>query len=195
LLDRTYVVTSVLHKADCPQADVLDVGDAAAADYEHELECLPIDVPCRPLERIEKPRVRGPHVGVVTGNQEIHTDRYGRIRVRMHWDSTVDERGDGTEPSCWIRVISPWGGYEHGFQAVPRVGSEVVIDYIDGDIDRPVCIGCLFNGQNKVLHDLPEERTRLTLRTRSSPGGDGFNELTFEDAAGPRRCSCTRSGT
>jgi type VI secretion system secreted protein VgrG len=182
--DQTYVVTWVKHTADCPQADVLDAGDGAAADYVHELVCLPIDVPYRPAQRLLKPRVRGPHIGVVTGNQEIHTDRYGRIRVRMHWDSTVDERGDGTEPTCWIRVVSPWGGFEHGLQAVPRVGSEVVIDYIDGDIDRPLCMGCLFNGQNKVLHDLPEERTRLTLRSRSSPGGDGFNELTFEDAAG-----------
>ena len=183
-LDRVYVVTKIVHTSDCPHADAHDAPEGAAADYVNHFECLPLEVPYRPRRLLPKPTVTGPHLGVVAGNQEIHTDPYGRIRVRMNWDSSVEERGDGTEPSCWLRVVSPWGGFEHGIQAVPRVGSEVVVGYLDGDIDQPVCLGCLYNGKNKVLRELPEERTKFTLRTRSSPGGDGFNELTFEDQAG-----------
>lgn len=176
-------LVSVLHHGDAPEADLhADGGDAAPA-YRNEFYCVPEGRPYRQPRDTPRPVVVGPQTAVVTGppGEEIHTDEHGRIKVRMHWD-----RGDAPaeDASCWIRVAQAWGGPGWGTMFLPRVGMEVVILFVDGDPDRPLCMGSVYNGQNRPPYALPDERTKSTIKTRSSPGGEGFNELRFEDAAG-----------
>ncbi len=186
-LDGRYLLTQVEHRGDAPEVELGDVGPSThAPSYENRFSCIPAGVPFRSVPRTTKPMVRGPQTAVVVGpeGEEIHTDEHGQIKVRFHWDrsSTPDQ-----DASCWVRVAQSWAGPGWGSVFIPRVGMEVVISFIDGDPDRPLCTGCVFNGQNGAPYALPEERTKTALRTRSSPGGDGFNELCFEDAAGAER--------
>jgi type VI secretion system secreted protein VgrG len=179
-----YFLTQVEHRGDAPEVELGDGGSGGhAPSYENRFSCIPDEAPFRRLPRSRKPMIHGPQTAVVVGpeGEEIFTDEHGRIKVRFHWDrsSTPDE-----EASCWVRVAQSWAGPGWGAVLIPRVGMEVVISFLDGDPDRPLCTGCVFNGQNGAPYVLPEERTKTALRTRSSPGGDGFNELCFEDAAG-----------
>lgn len=139
------------------------------------------DIPYRPLLGTPKPRVVGNQSAVVVGppGEEIHTDEFGRVRVQFHWD----RKGSFDEKSCcWVRGVRPWAGPGYGFVATPRVGQEVLLGFLEGDPDLPVVIGCMFNATSPVPYRLPEHRTRTTWKSRSTPGGDGFNEITFEDA-------------
>ncbi len=141
------------------------------------------DRPFSPPRKTEKRRVFGVETAVVVGpsGEEIHTDEYGRVRVQFHWDR--DGANDDLS-SCWIRVSQGWAGGAFGLFALPRVGQEVVVGYLDGDPDQPLVVGRLFNGPNAVPYALPEHKTRSTWRSRSSPGGEGSNELMFEDQRG-----------
>lgn len=181
--DGRYFITQVKHRGDAPKADIHDGGKAANATYENDFTSVPAGVPYRRRPRLTKPLIQGPQTAVVVGpeGEEIHTDRHGRIKVRFHWDrgSSPDE-----DASCWVRVVQMWAGPGWGSTFIPRVGMEVVISFLDGDPDRPLCVGCVFNGQNPPPYPLPDQRTKTTLRTQSSPGGKGYNELCFEDAAG-----------
>lgn len=129
------------------------------------------------------PKVAGVHTAVVVGpsGEEIYTDKYGRIRVQFHWDRTgvKDEYS-----SCWVRTMMPWTGKNWGMIAVPRIGQEVVINFEDGDPDRPVCIGMLYNDVMMPPYSLPSQKTQSGVKTNSSMGGNGFNELMFEDKKG-----------
>lgn len=174
------LLTAVRHVADCPDVEV--AGARSGANYANELECMPLAVPFRPARTTPRPRVHGLQTALVTGPaaEEINVDPLGRIQVRMHWQPAVD----GEAPaSCWMRVGQIWAGAGYGAMVIPRVGMEVLVAFLDGDPDRPVCVGCLYNGANGTPYPLPDQKTKTTLRSRSSPGGDGFNELTFEDAA------------
>jgi len=177
------LVLSVRHRGDCPEVELHGAQHRAAPNYTNAFECQPLAVPHRPQVRYPKPRIHGMHTAVVTGpeGEEIYTDIAGRIMVRMHWDRS------GSAPelaSCWLRVAQMWGGANWGSVFIPRVGMEVLVAFLDGDPDRPLCVGCLYNGSHYPPYPLPDERTKSTIRTQSSPGGKGHNELTFEDAAG-----------
>jgi type VI secretion system secreted protein VgrG len=113
--------------------------------------------------------------------QEIHTDEYGRVRVQFPWDreGTYD---DGS--SCWIRVSQGWAGTGFGMIMTPRVGQEVLVGFLEGDPDQPIIAGRVFNAIEKVPYPLPEHKTRSTWKSDSSIGGDGFNEIMFEDLKG-----------
>lgn len=176
-----WVVTRARHEGEVPDASILGSGDGAGPQYGNEIECQPHVVAVVP-ERRRRPVVRGVHTAMVTGPEGdgIHTDRFGRIRVRMLWD---EQEHAGEETSCWLRVALPWAGDGFGTVFVPRVGTEVVVSFIDGDPDRPLCTGCVFDGATTLPYALPEHRTRTVLRTAST-NGDGFHELSFEDAAG-----------
>ena len=120
---------------------------------------------------------------VVTGpsGEEIHVDEHGRIRVQLHWD----RQGSNDERSmCWVRVQQPWAGAGWGFWWVPRIGMEVVVQLVDGDLDRPLVTGCVYNAANPLPYSLPAEKTKSTMKSNSSLGGGGFNEFRFEDLAG-----------
>lgn len=129
------------------------------------------------------PKVSGLHTAVVTGpsGEEIYTDAYGRIKVQFHWD--CDGEND-EKTSCFIRTMMPWTGKNWGAIAVPRIGQEVVIDFEEGDPDRPLCIGMLYNDKTMPPYKLPDNKTQSGVKTNSSLGGGGFNELMFEDKKG-----------
>ena len=118
--------------------------------------------------------------------EEVYTDRHGRIKVRFRFDrlERPPERS-----SCWIRVAQVWSGPGFGAMFLPRVGTEVLVHFQGGDVDRPICIGCLYDGTQVPPLALPQECTQSVIRTRSSPDGDGFNEIRFEDAKGSERFS------
>jgi type VI secretion system secreted protein VgrG len=180
--EREYLVIRVTHRGDCPE---VELGPAdARPSYVNEFECVEFDgAPWRPPHRARRPRIYGPQTAIVTGpeREEIHTDEHGRIKVRFPWDR-VHALTDDT--SMWIRVAQGWAGAGFGVLFTPRVGMEVVVEFIDGDPDQPLVTGCVYNGDSRSSVALPGEKTRSTIRTRSSPGGGGFNELRFEDAAG-----------
>ncbi|HJL15193.1 MAG TPA: type VI secretion system tip protein TssI/VgrG [Sandaracinaceae bacterium LLY-WYZ-13_1] len=177
-LDGEYYVTRVWHR-DVPFDD--DRADAEA--YHNRFECRPIDVPHRPLRRYEKPSVASIQTAIVTGpsGEEIHTDEHGRVKVQFHWDrqNPADETS-----SCWVRCEQAWASSGWGFWWLPRLGMEVIVHFMDGDPDRPLVTGCVYNAANPPPYPLPDEKTKSTIKSSSSPGGDGFNELRFEDKAG-----------
>ena len=171
------------------QDELLAQGGAAGGQhadvrqYSNRFTCIPAEVPIRPARVHRTPRVFGPVTAKVVGppGEEIHTDPHGRIRVQFHWD----REGENNErSSCFIRVAQTWAGPGFGSMFLPRIGMEVVIQFLDGNPDRPLVVGCVYNGVNTPPLEFPDEKTRSTIRSNSSPGGDGFNELRFEDAAG-----------
>ncbi len=144
----------------------------------------------RPARVTPRPKIEGPQTatvrGLAGGDDEIVTDAHGRVRVEFHWDRpgarTPSQRDKST--SCWVRVAQVWAGAQWGFSFIPRVGMEVVVQFAEGDPDRPMVTGCVYNGENRAPEALPDARTRAVVRTRSTPGGGGYNELSFEDRAG-----------
>jgi type VI secretion system secreted protein VgrG len=154
---------------------------ARRREYGNIFTSFPADVPFRPPRRTAKPRIAGSQTAIVVGpsGKEIWTDQYGRVKVQFHWDQngTKDENS-----SCWVRVAHNWAGTSWGAFALPRIGQEVVVSFLDGDPDRPVVTGCVYNGDNPVPYALPDEQTKTTLKSNSSQGGGGFNEIRFEDA-------------
>jgi len=132
-----------------------------------------------------KPIVQGPQTAIIVGKpgEEIWTDEYGRVKVQFHWDRYSE--GDENS-SCWVRVSHPWAGKNWGAIAIPRVGQEVVVSFLEGDPDRPIITGRVYNDDNMPPYDLPTNATQSGIKTRSSKGGtpNNFNELRFEDKKG-----------
>lgn len=157
-------------------------GDADGA-YENRLTLIRRKIPYRPVPRHPKPVMRGPQTATVVGakGQEIHTDDYGRIKVQFPWDR---EGRNDQGSSCWIRVSQPWAGRGWGTVAIPRINQEVIIDFIEGDPDRPVVTGRLFNGDQRPPTGLPDAAHVMGFISRSTPGGGGFCEMTIHDQAG-----------
>jgi type VI secretion system secreted protein VgrG len=139
--------------------------------------------PWRPARVTPRPAIHGVQSAIVVGpaGEEIHTDEFGRVRVQFPWDreGTYNERS-----SCWVRVSQGWAGQAYGLVAIPRIGHEVLISFLDGNPDQPVLVGRLHNNPTKVPYKLPRRKTRSTWKSDSSPGSGGFNELMFEDLAG-----------
>jgi type VI secretion system secreted protein VgrG len=153
--------------------------------YRNRFEALPDGAPFRPPRRV-KPYVPGVQTAMVVGaaGEEIHTDAHGRIKVEFHWDRD-GLHADGA--SAWIRVGQRWAGPGWGALFLPRVGQEVVVRFEEGDPDRPLVTGAVYDGRNPTPVELPKDKTVSTLRTSTSPGGSGANELLFEDAQGAER--------
>jgi type VI secretion system secreted protein VgrG len=181
--DRTWALDEVRHRGDCPQASRGASSASAGAQYENSFTAVPLSEPYAP-RRLDKPRVHGHQIATVVGpaGEEIHTDALGRIKVWFHWDR--DNEGVDPETSCWLRVAQMWAGAGWGSMFIPRVGMQVVVSFVDGDPDRPLCVGCVYDGAHDPPWRLPEDRTKSGIKTRSSPGGGGSNEFRFEDAAG-----------
>jgi type VI secretion system secreted protein VgrG len=139
--------------------------------------------PFRMPAKVPRPQMSGVQTAKVTGSagEEITVDKYGRIKVQFHWDRSgkIDEKS-----SCWVRTMMPWTGKNWGMVSWPRVGQEVVIQFEEGNPDRPLCVGMLYNADTMPPYELPGNATRSGIKTNSSKGGGGYNELMFEDKAG-----------
>ena len=180
-VDGEYLLLRVEHVSK-PLGTVVDgmgVGDA----YYNRFECIPVETPYHPRRATPKPTIPGIQTAVVTGpsGEEIHTDEHGRIKVQFHWDR---EGSYDADSSCWIRVQQPWAGAGWGFWYLPRIGMEVIVHFIDGDPDRPLVTGCVYNASNLLPYPLPDEKTKSTIKSNSSIGGGGYNEFRFEDKKG-----------
>jgi type VI secretion system secreted protein VgrG len=139
--------------------------------------------PFRGFLTTPRPQMTGVQTAVVTGasGDEIAVDKYGRIKVQFHWDRD-GKRDDKT--TCWVRTMMPWTGKNWGMVALPRVGQEVVIQFEEGDPDRPLCVGMLYKADTMPPYELPANATRTGIKTNSSKGGGGYNELMLEDKKG-----------
>ena len=137
----------------------------------------------RPARLTPKPAIQGPQTAMVVGpkGEEIHTDKYGRVKLQFPWDryGKADENA-----SCWVRVSQSWAGKKWGAIYLPRIGQEVVVEFLEGDPDHPIITGRVYNGEAMPPYDLPGKATLSTLKSNSSKGGQGFNEIRFEDKKG-----------
>ena len=172
------------HPRSDANADLLVVRSSTAGrelDSTHVMECTDAARPFRPARR-PKPRVAGTQTAFVVGErgEEIDVDALGRVLVELRWD----RRGLGSRTSRRVRVSQGWAGPGYGLVSLPRVGDEVVVEYLDGDPDQPLIVGRVHNAVSLAPLNLPQEKTVSIWRTRSSPGGDGHNELRMDDAAG-----------
>ncbi|WNG41385.1 type VI secretion system tip protein VgrG [Archangium violaceum] len=174
-----YLLTHVSHEGAQPQV-LEEESPQGDFRYANHFTCIPEKVPYRPARVTPRPYVRGVQTAVVVGpsGEEIHVDEWGRVKVQFHWDrqGKLDENS-----SCWVRVSQLWAGEGWGAMFIPRIGQEVIVDFIEGDPDRPLIIGRVYNGSNLVPYELPAHKTKSTLKSNSSMGGDGYNELRFED--------------
>ncbi len=158
---------------------------SSAGNYQCEFSTIPSDQQYRPPRRTPKPFVQGPQTAVVTGpsGEEIFTDKYGRVKVQFHWDRLAknDEKS-----SCWVRVSHPWAGKNYGAIHIPRMGQEVVVDFLEGDPDQPLITGRVYNAEQMPPWELPANATQSGILTRSSKGGSAANAnaLRFEDKKG-----------
>jgi type VI secretion system secreted protein VgrG len=172
-----YVLTSVEH--DASQSDSYSTGDIEPAAYRNRFTCVPFENVFRPPRRTPKPLIAGPQTAFVTGpkGEEIYTDAMCRVKVQFHWDriGKNDERS-----SCWVRVGQTLAGSGWGSMQIPRVGHEVIVEFLNGDPDRPLITGSVYH--SATYPPYPSEKTKTTLKTLSTPGGHGFNELRFDDA-------------
>ncbi len=169
-IDGRYVVRRVHH-------------DLQRGTYRNRFEAFPETVTYRPERRTRRPRILGPQTAQVVGpeGEEIHCDEQGRIKVRFHWD-----RGDAEDKdaSCYVRVAQALAGGGFGAFVLPRVGQEVVVSFLDGDPDRPLVTGTVYNGSNAPPLALPDANTKTAFVSRSTPDGEDGNRLVIEDKAG-----------
>lgn len=178
----SYIITSIKHRA---VDNTHFSGSKGGSEYANEFHCIPDSVHFRPPLKHKKPRVYGPQSAIVVGpsGEEIHVDEHGRIKVQFHWD----REGKSDEmSSCWIRVMQPWAGPGWGTSFIPRIGMEVVVNFYNGDPDRPIVTGSVYNGENQPPFSLPSSKTQSGIKTRSTKEGtkENCNELRFEDKKG-----------
>jgi type VI secretion system secreted protein VgrG len=156
-----------------------------AGDFRCSFSAIPAAQQFRPARLTPKPFVQGPQTAIVVGpsGDEIHTDKYGRVKVQFHWDR-YGKRNE--KSSCWIRVSHPWAGKNFGMVDIPRIGQEVVVDFLEGDPDQPLITGRVYNAEQMHPWDLPANATQSGILTRSSKGGayDNANAIRFEDKKG-----------
>ncbi|QRK09837.1 type VI secretion system tip protein VgrG [Archangium violaceum] len=176
-----YTVVEVRHMGAQPETP--GGREALGGLYRNHFRCMPARVPYRPRRLTPMPSIAGVQTATVVGpsGEEIHTDEHGRIKVQFHWDRE-GQRDD--KASCWVRVGQTWGGLAWGALYLPRIGQEVVVRFLEGNPDRPLIAGTVYNGGNPTPYALPDDKTKSTLKSASSLGSDGFNEFRIEDAAG-----------
>lgn len=180
--EEAWVLTQVSHAASQPILHS-QAGNSEDTSYTNSFTCMPHGMPYRHPLTIAKPVIGGVQTAFVVGpeGEEIYSDEHGRVKVQFHWDR---EGENNQHSSCWIRVAQMWAGPGWGGLFIPRIGHEVIVDFIEGDPDRPLIMGSVYNGNNRLPYDLSPNQTRSTIKSSSSPGGDGFNEIRLEDAAG-----------
>jgi len=180
--NKSYLVLSASYQLD---AGSFESGDASPVNFTAHIHALDAQTPFRPRRMTSVPLIAGPQTAQVVGPEthEIWTDQYGRVKVQFHWDR------DGKfneNSSCWVRVAQIWAGDRWGALHVPRIGHEVVVEFLDGNPDQPLITGRVYNGKNMPPYDLPANKTQSGIKTRSTQDGNpnNFNELRFEDKQG-----------
>jgi type VI secretion system secreted protein VgrG len=178
-----YVLTRVEHAATVAESYATGTDTDAEEGYSNHFTCIPAKATFRPPRLTPKPTVQGAQTAIVVGKkgEEIWTDKYGRVKVQFHWDreGKYDENS-----SCWVRVAQNWAGKRWGATFLPRIGHEVLVDFLEGDPDRPIVIGSVYNAEQMPPYDLPAEQTKSTVKSYSTKGGGGFNELRIQDKKG-----------
>lgn len=176
-----YVLLSVDHSVAQSPSYISDM--MVDSPYHNSFTCLPQMFPFRPPRVSLRPLVQGPQTAVVVGpaGEEIFTDKYGRVKVQFHWDR---EGKRDENSSCWVRVAQGWAGKGWGAMYIPRTGQEVIVDFLEGDPDQPIITGSVYNAEHMPAYDLPDFQTLSYVKSDSSKGGGGSNELRFEDGAG-----------
>jgi type VI secretion system secreted protein VgrG len=182
--NQTYLLTEVQHSATVG-GSYMGAGSESDEHYSNHFKCIPYSVPFRPQRNTPRPFVQGPQTAVVTGKsgEEIWTDKYGRVKVQFFWDR---EGKKDEKSSCWVRVSQPWAGKNWGSINIPRMGQEVIVDFLEGDPDRPLITGRVYNDEQMPPYKLADNQTRTTFMSRSTKGGgsSNYNELRFEDKKG-----------
>jgi len=177
-----YLITSASYKIEGNEY-FSSTEEGGECVYACKFTAIAADQAFRAARTTPKPTVSGPQTAIVVGpsGEEIYTDEYGRVKVKFHWDrySKADENS-----SCWIRVAQVWAGKNWGAIYTPRIGQEVIVDFLEGDPDQPIITGRVYNAQVMPPYDLPTNKTMSTLKSNSSKGGEGFNEIRYEDKKG-----------
>jgi type VI secretion system secreted protein VgrG len=181
-VNASYHVLSARHEAN---EGSYRSAESVPFKFETSFQAMPHAVPYRPRRVTPKSIVHGSQTAVVVGpsGEEIYVDKYGRVKVQFYWDH-LGKNDD--KSSCWVRVSSTWAGKQWGFIQIPRVGQEVIVDFLEGDPDRPVIVGRVYNGEQMPPYDLPANHTQSGIKTRSSANGAAAdaNEIRFEDKKG-----------
>ncbi|MCB2147259.1 MAG: type VI secretion system tip protein VgrG [Deltaproteobacteria bacterium] len=174
--DKSYVLISVVHNASEP---VGAAGSESVAAYSNRFTCLPLNVPFRPVRVTPKPVVEGTQPAIVVGpsGEEIYTDEFGRVKVQFIWDR---EGKNDENSSCWIRVSQQWAGAGWGAMFIPHIGHEVIVDFEEGDPDKPIIVGRVYNGNNQPADTLPDEKTKSVIRSWND------NDIVIEDKDGDK---------
>ncbi|HUB80519.1 MAG TPA: type VI secretion system tip protein TssI/VgrG [Bryobacteraceae bacterium] len=177
--NQDYFLTSVVHEA---WDSTYRQNSEKAHYYKNSFTAIPKTVPYRPPRDTPRPTVHGLQPALVVGKsgEEIWVDKYGRVKVQFYWDRVGKKNEDS---SCWVRVSQVWAGKNWGWMTIPRVGQEVLVDFLEGDPDRPIIVGRVYNADQMPPWTLPDNQTQSGILTRSSKGGgtDNFNRIQFED--------------
>lgn len=183
-LNKEYTLTSISHSAD--QGDNYEGTEAEAVErfeYVNHFQCIPHPTPFRPPRTTPVPVVHGTQTAKVVGpsGEEIYTEKYGRVKVQFHWDR---EGKNDEKSSCWIRVSHPWSGKSWGAISIPRIGQEVIVDFLEGDPDQPIIVGRVYNAEEMPPWGLPGGKVVSGIKSNSTKGGGGYNEMSFNDTKG-----------
>jgi type VI secretion system secreted protein VgrG len=181
--DREYLLTRVEHFVTDGFSATGGDEEILQSSYRNSFEVIPSTVQFRPPLLTRRPRILGAQTAIVVGpsGEEIYVDKYGRVKVQFHWDR-LGKKDD--KSSCWVRVAQTWAGEAWGSMFIPRINQEVVVTFLDGNPDCPLIVGSVYHGTNVTPYSLPGDKTRSTIKSNSTPGGGGSNELRFEDKKG-----------
>ena len=179
-LNDTYLLLSVSHLGSETYRSAAADGEAM---YQNDFTCIPLAVPYRPARITPRPVIQGSQTAEVVGvkGEEIYTDKYGRVKVQFHWDR---EGKKDENSSCWIRVSHPWAGKGWGSVSIPRIGQEVIVDFLEGDPDQPIITGRVYNGEQMPPYTLPAGGVVSGVKSNSTKGGGGYNEIALDDTKG-----------
>ncbi len=182
--NKPYVLVAIEHEFD-QSASYRSSGEdtSAECEYANRFRCIPFATSFRPVRHTPIPVVPGSQTALVVGppGEEIYVDKYGRVKVQFHWDR---EGQFDDKSSCWIRVSQGWAGKGWGMMTIPRIGQEVIVDFLEGNPDQPIITGRVYNGESMPPYALPDMKTVSAVKSYSSKGGEGFNEIRFEDQKG-----------
>jgi type VI secretion system secreted protein VgrG len=185
-LNQAYLLTTVRHTATVGGNYQVGADGGQESTYRNSFDCIPFSTPFRPPRVTPVPFVQGCQTAVVVGpaGEEIYTDKHGRVKVQFHWDR---EGKKNENSSCWIRVSHPWAGQGYGAVSIPRIGQEVIVDFLEGDPDQPIIVGRVYNAEQMPPTGLPKAGMVSGIKSNSTPGGGGFNQMTMDDTKGKEK--------